>query len=250
MASISPGLFESEFFGHNRGAFTGAEQDRKGYLEHTAGGTLFLDEIGTLPVELQGKLLRVLQDGEYLKVGTDHRQKSNVRFIAATNENLEKLMARNTFRKDLYYRIRGGWLHLPPLREKKADIPILINRFLKDYDGAKTPGTIHEDALEALMEYDYPGNIRELKSIIQSAVNLCRGKSLTLKCLPKNVIKKKPNADPPSLKHQSLLPLADIEKEHIIGVYRATNGNKSKSARILGIGLNTLRRKLQHYGIQ
>ena len=121
MAALTPNLFESEFFGHSRGAFTGAEKDRAGYLEFTNWGTLFLDEIGNLPLELQRKLLRVLQDGEYIKIGTSTPRRTDVRFVAATNKDLEKLMAKNQFRKDLYYRLKGGWLHLPPLKQRKAD---------------------------------------------------------------------------------------------------------------------------------
>ena len=123
MAALNPSLFDAEFFGHTRGAFTGAQKDRIGYLEYSAGGTLFLDEIGILPPELQGKLLRVLQDGEYVKLGENRRRKADVRIIAATNEDLERLMNRGLFRKDLFYRLRGGWLHLPPLRRRPEDIP-------------------------------------------------------------------------------------------------------------------------------
>jgi len=130
MASLTSGLFEAEFFGHTKGAFTGAENGRAGFLEHTNQGTLFLDEIGNLPLELQGKLLRVLQDGEYMKLGSSSHHTADVRFITATNEDLDKLMARGMFRKDLYYRIRCGWLHLPPLRERKEDIPLLVKKFL------------------------------------------------------------------------------------------------------------------------
>jgi transcriptional regulator with PAS, ATPase and Fis domain len=212
-------------------------------------GTLFLDEIGNLAPELQGKLLRVLQDGEYFKLGTSRRQTADVRFIAATNEDLEKLMAKKVFRKDLYYRIRGGWLHLPPLRERKEDIPLLADKFLKEYAGKS--GRIDEDAACLLMEYDYPGNIRELKSILQSAANLSQGKPVSADVLPRQ------------LKHQKtllkctvpsspggILPISEIEKSHIIKVYDLTGRNKSRTARILDIGLNTLRRKLRSYGIE
>ena len=153
MASVSATLFESEFFGHTRGAFTGAEKSRTGYLEHTRGGTVFLDEIGTMPTNLQGKLLRVLQNGEFIKLGANQNQKADVRFVAATNEDLERLMSRREFRKDLYYRIRGGWLHLPPLRERTEDIPLLTRRFLKDSCGINNT-RIEEKALYCLVNYD------------------------------------------------------------------------------------------------
>jgi len=248
MASLTGSLFEAEFFGHTKGAFTGAENSRTGYLEYTHHGTLFLDEIGNLMPELQGKLLRVLQDGEYFKLGTSNQQKADVRFIAATNEDLERLMAKKAFRKDLYYRIRGGWLHLPPLRERKEDIPLLINKFLNDY--TEKDAAIDEEAKCLLMEYEYPGNIRELKSILQSAVNLAQGRPISSDVLPAYLKQRKSISKclVPSISEE-IAPLFQIEKSHIIKVYELTNRNKSQTARLLGIGLNTLRRKLKTYGI-
>jgi DNA-binding NtrC family response regulator len=250
MASVSAGLFESEFFGHTKGAFTGAANGREGYLEYTRGGTLFLDEIGTLPLELQGKLLRVLQDGEYVKVGADSRQQADVRFIAATNENLEKLMAQRMFRKDLFYRIRGGWLHLPPLKERAEDIPLLADKFLKDYCRPSSGCRMADEALCLLMEYDYPGNVRELRAIMQSAANLAQNGMITPELLPKHL--KRPGAITecaPAPHTDAVAPLAQVEKDHIMAVYTQTNANKSQTARLLGIGLNTLRRKLKSYGV-
>ena len=248
MASLTGSLFEAEFFGHTKGAFTGAENSRTGYLEYTHHGTLFLDEIGNLMPELQGKLLRVLQDGEYFKLGTSNQQKAEVRFIAATNEDLERLMAKKAFRKDLYYRIRGGWLHLPPLRERKEDIPLLINKFLNDY--TEKDAAIDEEAKCLLIEYEYPGNIRELKSILQSAVNLAQGRPISSDVLPAHLKQRKSISKclVPSISEE-IAPLFQIEKSHIIKVYELTNRNKSQTARLLGIGLNTLRRKLKTYGI-
>jgi len=250
MASVSAGLFESEFFGHTKGAFTGAANGRQGYLEYTKGGTLFLDEIGTLPMELQGKLLRVLQDGEYVKVGSNSHQQADVRFIAATNENLETLMAQRMFRKDLFYRIRGGWLHLPPLKARAEDIPVLANKFLQDYCHRQNGCRIADDALCLLTEYDYPGNVRELRSIMQSAANLAQNGVITSDLLPQHL--KRSGAVTECLPAQEtnpVLPLAQIEKDHILEVYTKTNSNKSQTARLLGIGLNTLRRKLKLYGV-
>jgi DNA-binding NtrC family response regulator len=189
MASLTAGLFEAEFFGHTRGAFTGAEKERAGYLKQTHRGTMFLDEIGNMPLEIQGKLLRVLQDGQYAKLGTSKPQRVDVRFIAATNENLAEMMSRRMFRKDLYYRIHGGWLHLPPLRKRKEDIPLLVGHFLKEYCAPEPPCGIEEAALCVLMEYEFPGNIRELRSIVQSAVNLAQGKSISVYCLPNHLQK-------------------------------------------------------------
>ncbi len=249
MASLTGSLFEAEFFGHTKGAFTGAQDSRTGYLEYSHRGTLFLDEIGNLVPELQGKLLRVLQDGQYFKLGTSNQQKSDVRFIAATNEDLEKLMAKKAFRKDLYYRIRGGWLHLPPLRKRKEDIPLLADKFLKDY--TKKNATLDEEARCLLMEYDYPGNIRELKSILQSAVNLAQGKPISSDILPATLRQRKSISKclTPSASEE-IAQLSQIEKSHIINVYKLTNRNKSQTARLLGIGLNTLRRKLRSYDIE
>lgn len=248
MASLTGSLFEAEFFGHTKGAFTGAENGREGYLEYTDHGTVFLDEIGNMALELQGKLLRVLQDGEYFKLGKSRHQKADVRFIAATNEDLEKLMVKKVFRKDLYYRIRGGWLHLPPLRERKEDIPLLINKFLNDY--TEKDAAIDEEAKCLLMEYEYPGNIRELKSILQSAVNLAQGRPISSDVLPAYLKQRKSISKclVPSISEE-IAPLFQIEKSHIIKVYELTNRNKSQTARLLGIGLNTLRRKLKTYGI-
>jgi DNA-binding NtrC family response regulator len=246
MASVNANLFDAEFFGHTRGAFTGAGQDRIGYLEHTHRGTLFLDEIGILPLELQGKLLRVLQDGEFVKLGSNQRQKADVRFIAATNEDLDKLMARKLFRKDLYYRIRGGWLHLPPLRERPEDIPLLANHFMRRFAETADDAAIEPDAAALLTAYSYPGNIRELQSIVRSALNLAQGRPIAARFLPpalQQLKRQGGNGGKPAL------PLETVVKGHILSVYRQTGENKSRTARVLGIGLNTLRRKLSAYGI-
>ncbi len=250
MASMSSTLFDAEFFGHTKGAFTGAEKDRTGYLEHTNRGTLFLDEIGTLPIELQGKLLRVLQEGEYTQLGTNHPQKVDIRFIAATNEDLDRLMVTNAFRKDLYYRLKGAWLSLPPLRERKEDISLLIDTFLKELQPESTKLSVEAEALSILMAYDYPGNVRELKSIIQSALNLAQGQSISSKFLPSYLR----GRNPEKLSHRqvqagTIIPMAQVEKRHILRIYAQTKNNKAKTAKLLGIGLNTLRRKLEQYDV-
>ncbi len=252
MSSISPNLFEAEFFGHTKGAFTGADSARTGFLEHTNLGTLFLDEIGDLPMELQGKLLRVLQEGEFSKVGSTQRMRVDLRFIAATNEDLDRMMARKAFRKDLFYRIRGGWLHLPPLRVRVNDIPLLLNSFLEKYNEYRRGPRVSPEALERLMEYNWPGNIRELKSTIQSAVNLAQGKRIEIhhlpehiRTLPKKHAKKRPSSQTAA---QPILPLEEVEKAHILNVYGQLDRNKSQTAKALGIGLNTLRRKLAAFG--
>jgi len=250
MASLSANLFESEFFGHTKGAFTGAQKDRVGYIEQTARGTLFLDEIGTLPLELQGKLLRVLQEGEYLKLGSSRTQKADVRFIAATNEDLERLMHKGTFRKDLYYRLKGAWLHLPALRERRDDIAFLAERFLMAFRGSSKHPGIEEDAMSMLLDYSYPGNIRELKSILQSAVNLAQRRPISPRFLPSYVRSRRPMLKRDVQEQCSqIAPLEDIEKAHILRAYQKTGANKAQTAKLLAIGLNTLRRKLASYGV-
>jgi transcriptional regulator with PAS, ATPase and Fis domain len=249
MASLNGNLFDAEFFGHTRGAYTGAEKDRAGYLEYTHKGTLFMDEIGLLPLEIQGKLLRFMQDGRYLKLGTSADKHADVRFVAATNTDLEKRMKKQLFRKDLYYRIRGGWVHLPPLRERKKDIPLLIRTFLSAYYDLDKGNFITPEAVEILINYDFPGNVRELKALVQSAANLAQGKPIAPRFLSESIRHHK------RLKTTTLpagmTPLASleaVEKAHILNAYRHLGKNKSKTARVLGIGLNTLRRKLALYG--
>ncbi len=251
MASLTGNLFDAEFFGHTKGAFTGAEKDRLGYLEHTDHGTLFLDEISNLPLELQGKLLRVLQEGEFIKLGTNSPQKVDVRFIAASNTDLDRLMVKGKFRKDLYYRLKGAWVHLPPLRERQGDIPLLINRFLDEFSAVIGSWDIEEEARLLLMNYDYPGNIRELKSIIRSAMNLAQDKSISINLLPHHLrrLKPRPILKPWQGAGPNLL-LAEAEKTHVLGVYKELNRNKTQTAKLLGIGLNTLRRKLESYGVR
>ncbi|MEN6439221.1 MAG: sigma-54 dependent transcriptional regulator [Syntrophobacter sp.] len=246
MASLSASLFDAEFFGHAKGAFTGAENDRAGYLECTNQGTLFLDEVGVLPLDLQGKLLRVLQEGEYIKIGTSRPRRTDVRCIAATNEDLEKMTARGLFRKDLYYRLKGAWLRVPPLRERPEDIPLLTARFLKEL-GAMSGGGIDAEALSALTGYDFPGNIRELKAILHAAVNLAGDRGISRRFLPDHLASRKAShrPAPPGRDGASL---ADVERSHILKTYRQSGMNKAETARLLGIGINTLRRKLEIYG--
>lgn len=246
MASFTPNLFDAEFFGHTKGAFTGAERDRAGYIEHTDKGTIFLDEIGTLSPELQGKLLRVLQEQEFYKIGSSTPRKVNIRIIAATNANLEQMVSDGSFRKDLFYRLKGAWLHLPPLRDRKEDIALLIQVFLEEYCSNKQSRTIHEDAVSRLEEYSYPGNIRELKSIVQSAANMAQGKAVTVSALSESIQKLKPKSRRQS---SSIEPLDVMEKKYILEAYEMNSRNKTGTAESLKIGINTLRRKLKSYGI-
>jgi len=251
MASLAGSLFDAEFFGHTRGAFTGAERDRVGYLEHSNGGTVFLDEVADLPFDFQGKLLRVLEQGEFIRLGASAAQKADVRFISATNADLDRQLARRSFRQDLYYRLKGVQLHLPPLRERREDIPLLVDHFLSEFGRSRAVHRIDGEAMRAIAGYDYPGNVRELRAIIQSAVNLVEGSCLTLSSLPAYLRQqhRKRSAGtfiPPG----RIAPLEEIERQHLIRAYEESGLNKIRAARILGIGVNTLRRKLSLYGIR
>lgn len=250
MASMNGSLFDDDFFGHIKGAFTGAENNHTGYLERADRGTLFLDEIGILPVDLQGKLLRVLQEGEFAKIGTSKIQKVGVRFIAATNENLDTLLKRGRFRKDLYYRLKGAHLHLSPLKERPGDIVLLIEHFLADIYAATKERRIEDNAVLMLTAYDYPGNIRELRSILQAAANLAQGRSITTRHLPDQVCARKQVSGSAPQKNEAVMSLSENEKAHILNIYRQTAENKSRTARLLGISINTLRRKLESYAIE
>jgi two-component system response regulator AtoC len=251
MASLSETLFEAEFFGHTKGAFTGAERERSGYLESAHKGTLFLDEIGSLPTSLQAKLLRFLQEGEFMKVGSSKPMKVDIRLIAATNQDLDRLMAKGLFRKDLFYRLRGAWLHLPPLRERREDIPVLIKRFIDELEPGQRPRAVEQEALSILTGYDYPGNIRELRSIIQAAANLAKGGSISFATLPQYLREmkggSKQSPEPSIISDRSL---AELEKSYILAAYESTGQNKAQTAKQLRIGLSTLRRKLESYGIE
>jgi DNA-binding NtrC family response regulator len=248
MDALDSALFSAEFFGHVKGAFTGAQSNRAGYLEETHLGTLFLDEIGNLPFDLQGKLLRVLQEGEFIKIGNSRPQQVDVRFIAATNADLEKLIAQKRFRKDLYYRLRGGWLQLPPLRQRRDDIPLLVDHFMQSSESRLHPKKITPEALELLFNYAWPGNIRELKSVIQSAINLSQGIPIAPEHMPAHLAAKNTVRNP-AVRQDGPVALNEVEKRHILKIYDETGKNKSEAARLLGISLSTLRRKLEGFGV-
>ena len=251
MSALTASLFEAEFYGHTKGAFTGATQDRKGYLETTSGGTLFLDEIGSLPLELQGKLLRVLQEGEYFKLGTSKPQGADIRFIAATNVELDTLHDQGLFRKDLFYRLCGAWLDLPPLRARQGDLVLLVENFLRENGSGHSSRDIEESTWNLLKAYSFPGNVRELKSVVHHASNLAKGKPISVHHLPAYVTSAVSMKQPavPLSAGDTIIPLAAMEKTHILNAYRATGRNKLQTARLLDIGANTLRRKLQSYEI-
>ncbi len=260
-ASISEGIFESELFGHERGAFTGCIGHRHGLIESAEHGTLFMDDIGEVPLALQGRLLRVLETGNYRRLGSREDFHVDIRIICATNNNLRQMVEQGTFRADLYYRIAGISISIPPLRERRSDIAALINAILKT---TKTQNgcacRISDDAMQTLQAYDYPGNIRELHHILQRAVSMSTT-GLIMPDLLKlnnfastfvnplaNHVKKthNPKASTPST-HRSL---TDIEATHIESLLHQNNGHRAKVAEELRISERTLYRKLKQYNLQ
>jgi two-component system, NtrC family, response regulator len=244
-SAFTKGLLESELFGHKAGAFTGAVKDKKGLIESANEGTLFLDEIGELHIDLQAKLLRVLENNEFIKVGDIKPTKINVRIIAATNCNIENGVKTGDFRKDLFYRLNTFTIELPPLRERKQDIPLLADYFLHIFS-LKTNHSVEgmsKPFLDQLKMHDWKGNIRELKNVMERAVILASGSPLTIEHLPGEL----QNAEYIKLVNRSALDLNTMEKMHIQRVLNHTKGNKAETAKLLNIGLTTLYRKIEEY---
>jgi len=244
-STLVPTLIESELFGYVKGAFTGAMQSKTGLMEAADSGTLFLDEIGDLPVDLQAKLLRVLQEKEVKPVGSTERVPVSMRVIAATNRDLESAVRQNQFRQDLFFRLNVVQIKLPPLRERKSDIPLLVNFFLEKF--AESHGhvrTISEDAMARLIAYDWPGNVRELENAIERAVALGSGPILHAGDLPSNLQYGSSERLSPA---DVLLPLDELERRAIYRALRDAGGDKLAAARLLGIGKTTLYRKLKQY---
>lgn len=231
-------LLEGELFGHKAGAYTGATKDKKGLVELAHEGTLFLDEIGEMNIELQAKLLRVIENGEFIKVGDVKTTKVNVRIIAATNKNLTKAIEEGNFREDLYYRLNVFAIHLPALRDRVEDIPLLTDYFLSR---CQRPLTIAPDALKLLQSYSWRGNIRELKNVLERASVLTDDDTISTEQLPYEIQSQQSGL--------TNLSLASVEKNHIQKVLQYTKGNKTKTAEVLGIGLTTLYRKMEEYNI-
>ena len=247
-STFSKDILESELFGHKQGAFTGAVKDQKGLIEEANGGTLFLDEIGEMPLELQAKLLRVLETNEYIKLGDTKPQRSYFRLIAATNKDLKKESDAQRFRSDLYFRLNVFQINLPPLRERIKDIEPLAKYFIQLFAEKtnKKPLKIDKDFLDKLEAYQWPGNIRELKNIIERCVILADGDTLTTALLPFEMQQQTHNTDGTL----SAFSIAGVEKLHIQKVMNHTRGNKAETARLLEIGIATLYRKLEEYNIQ
>lgn len=237
-------LLEGELFGHKAGAYTSASKDKKGLIELADNGTLFLDEIGEMNLELQAKLLRVLENGEFIKLGDERTTRVNLRVIAATNRNLEEEIAAGRFRQDLFYRLNGFAIELPPLRERTEDIPLLAAHLLNRYaQKEQLPDMqITASAMQLLQQHDWKGNIRELKSVLERAAILAENNLLEPAHLPYEIQRQ-------DQKHTPSLTLASVERAHIQKVLARTQGNKAKAAAYLGIGLSTLYRKIEEYNI-
>ncbi len=247
-STFSKELLESELFGHKQGAFTGAIKDKKGFIEEANGGTLFLDEIGEMPIDLQAKLLRVLETSEYIPVGDSTPKKSNFRLIAATNRNLKTESDEKRFRQDLYFRLNIFEITIPPLRERLKDIEPLTQYFVSQFAEKMNRQTLQIDSvfLQKLEVYQWPGNIRELKNIIERAVILCNGTILTADLLPYEMQQQNSKNG----KSLSAFSMQSVEKLHIQKLLNYTKGNKAEAARLLEIGIATLYRKLEEYNIQ
>ena len=246
-SAITPTLIESELFGYIKGAFTGAMQSKQGLLEAANGGTLFLDEIGEMPVEMQAKLLRALQEREVKPVGATERRQIDVRLIAATNRDLEAAIKSGGFRQDLYFRLNVVQVKLPPLRERKTDIPLLVASFLEKYALPEGPvPEISEEAMRTFMAYDWPGNVRELENAVARAVAHTSSPVIHVGDLPSGL--HYPPVEKVSVKDE-ILPLEELERRAIVRTLRETNGDKALAAKLLGIGKTTLYRKLKQYNV-
>ena len=266
-AAIPSELLESELFGHEKGSFTGASSLRIGKFEQCDGGTIFLDEIGDMPSATQTKILRVLQDGVFERVGGDKSVKTDVRLIAATNKLPEMAVSKGDFREDLFYRLNVVRVELPALRERKQDIPQLVSYFLSRHSpNAKTTKTIQNDALAILQDYDWPGNVRELENVVQRALVMAKGDAILLDNLPNEITNHKlavegddEAGDVESLSaklfnwardNPDLKVIPAVERELVINALKETGGNQVQAAKILGITRATLRKRIEQFSIR
>jgi two-component system response regulator AtoC len=249
-AALAPTLLESELFGHERGAFTGAHERRIGRFEQAQGGTLFLDEIGEIDATLQVKLLRFLGERTFERVGSNKTLSADVRLVAATNKNLEELVKAGTFREDLFFRLRVVEINLPPLRERVGDIPLLAQKFLREFavENNKSVNDFTADALQLLMNYSWPGNVRELRTAIEHAVVLCRSEKISARDLPPSVRGIHQGETRLSLRND--LTVKEAEKQLIERALKDTNGNRTLAAKKIGMSRRTFHRKLHAYHLE
>ena len=251
-AAIPDNLLESEMFGYVKGAFTGAERDKTGRFQEADGGTIFLDEIGDLPLALQAKLLRVLEDKEFYRLGSRHTVKVNVRIISASNRNIENLVAKRLFREDLYYRLNLFRIELPELRDRQVDLPLLIGHILRRLSaarGGRLP-EVSENVMEILLNYHYPGNVRELENILEHAMIICQEETIQPRHLPEYLQRRRTTHKPPAKRSVRPLHASDAEeRDKIISVLQQHNGHRAKTAQALGVERTTLWRKIKKFGI-
>jgi len=251
-AAFPEGLLESELFGHMRGAFTGAVNNKQGLFEVADKGSIFLDEIAEMPLSLQSKLLRVLEDGTFRRVGGVGDISVDVRIIAATNRNIESMVETGGFREDLFYRLNVIPVHIPPLRERKEDIPLLIRHFMQTLGAGETK--ISADAMTSLLQYEWKGNVRELQNLLERLVTLLDGEEITSDMLPQEIFR--PSASTSSLPEISSPDfdldsfLSEMEKSYILKALAITNGAKNEAAKLLNISFRSLRHRLVKYGIR
>ena len=258
--AIPEGTIDSELFGHEKGAFTGAIGERKGYFGEADGGTIFLDEVGELPMSTQARLLRVLESGEFMKVGSSKVQKTDVRVVAATNVNLTQAIAEGRFREDLYYRLNTVPIQIPPLRERGDDVLLLFRKFSADFaEKYRMPAIqLTEDAKKELLAYPWPGNVRELENAVERAAILCLGEYISERELPMAVSSAPKNSDAPTLaelqgaagEEPISMTLDEMERAAILRTLQDTGDNKSEAARRLGITRATLHNKLRRYDME
>jgi len=246
--SLVPTLIESELFGHVRGAFTGATNPKDGLLAIAEGGTVLLDEIGELPVDLQAKLLRAIQEKEIRPVGSVKRVPINVRILAATNRDLERSVTEGTFRRDLFFRLNVLTLRMPPLRDRRQDIPLLVAHFMERIGrDAGMEKKISDECLKALLNYDWPGNVRELENSLERACAISSANEIQLRDLPTHIYGAPVNGMGIIQPVNGVMPIAELEKQSILNALTQVNGDKMLAARLLGIGKTTLYRKLKEY---
>jgi len=246
-----PTMIESELFGYVKGAFTGAERTKQGLLAIAEGGTVFLDEVGELPIDLQAKLLRAIQEKEIRPVGSTKRTPISVRILAATNRDLEQAVSRGTFRRDLYFRLNVLSLRIPPLRERRQDIPLLAAMFLERLNhDSPAPREVGDEALKLMLAYDWPGNVRELENCLERACAFSSGPLIHAADPPAAISDVQVNAPTGENGHAKIVPMAELEKQTILNTIQQLHGDKQMAARLLGIGKTTVCPKLKEYASQ